>query len=215
MDFFSGGVGGLIGGVIGSLGAQQSNAAMSQAADRQMQFQERMSGTAHQREVADLRAAGLNPMLSVNAGASSPTGAMASQENVMDPVQQGISNAVEMKQRQQMNDSNVGVNEANEKYLNTRAVTESANASIAKEQEQQAKLQTQRIKAGQDAALKIAPAMPYIDAAGKVIGAGSNAVEAFGLWKGLKFLGQGKAIPGQGVLKDGTKFDLGTGKVLP
>lgn len=51
-----------------------------QLADQNRNWQERMANSAHQREIADLKAAGLNPVLSVTGGqgANTPTGSTAS-----------------------------------------------------------------------------------------------------------------------------------------
>lgn len=57
--------------------ANQNNQWSAEQAMKQMEFQERMSNTAHQREMADLKAAGLNPILSAKSGATSPSGAAA------------------------------------------------------------------------------------------------------------------------------------------
>lgn len=54
----------------------------SEEAEKQRLWEEQMANTAHQREVADLQAAGLNPVLSTNlSGSAVPTGAYASGSN--------------------------------------------------------------------------------------------------------------------------------------
>jgi len=75
------------------VGTLFSNASSAKQASANRAFQENMSDTAHQREVADLEAAGLNPILSANSGASTPGGAMGSTSsggNIGNPIEDAI-----------------------------------------------------------------------------------------------------------------------------
>lgn len=55
-----------------------ANSFNASEAEKQRQWEQMMSGSAHQRELADLRASGLNPILAANNGAAVPSGAAAS-----------------------------------------------------------------------------------------------------------------------------------------
>ena len=88
------------GGLLGAKGQRAANKANLQIAREQMDFQERMSNTAHQRQVKDLRAAGLNPILSAGgSGASTPQGALATMQNELAPMANSARNAAEQFQR--------------------------------------------------------------------------------------------------------------------
>lgn len=93
----------LAGGALGLAGGERQNAANAKMAHQQMEFQERMSGSAHQRQVADLRAAGLNPILSGTggSGASSPPGASATMGNSLGA---GASTALEARAAKRADD---------------------------------------------------------------------------------------------------------------
>ena len=91
----------LIGAAVSGYGAYRANRETRASTGRQMAFQERMSNTAHQRQMADLKQAGINPMLSARlGGASSPAGASYQASNIGAAAVEGYGKVSSAKQAQ-------------------------------------------------------------------------------------------------------------------
>lgn len=87
-------IGAAIGGLANVFGQKSANEKNEELSEDTRAWEERMANTAHQREIADLKAAGLNPMLSSHGGASTPTPPTARVENVFNDAGGTINSAM-------------------------------------------------------------------------------------------------------------------------
>lgn len=129
--------GSVIGGVMGAVGQNQQNQANIGLQNASENWMEHMSDTSHQREVSDLKAAGLNPILSANGGASTPS---APPVSVGSPVgaglagmESGLSSAIQLAKGMKdidVADSQKKLNEANATVATKNAGIKSAESDV-------------------------------------------------------------------------------------
>lgn len=131
-------------------------------ANEQMAFQERMSNTAYQRAMADMRRAGINPiMVSKLGGASTPTGAMAP---TPDFTQIGSKAMQAYSTAQQVKLMNAQTNNTNEqaKVHSTTADLNSAK-SLTEHQKAKTEQYIQQLKRAEITSKRIANSMSQFE----------------------------------------------------
>ncbi len=125
--------------------AAAANAASAESAARQMEFQREMSDTSYQRAVADLKAAGINPMLAaMKGGATTPGG--SSYQAQMPQVYDTFTPAVESYNKTQLSSAQTAQTEAQTGLTNTQVRQVEAATDKIREEIKNIPLEGNRLK---------------------------------------------------------------------
>lgn len=126
-------------------GAHKQNQAAQKEADKNRQFQADQSATAIQRQVADFRAAGLNPALAYGAGgASSATGSVAPVNNEIEQAVNGAKSwkisKDQLDMQKQQNEADLRIKNAQEAGIKAKNASD-ISSSLLMDQQRAATIQ--------------------------------------------------------------------------
>lgn len=201
-SILSGVAGSLISGGLNYLGASTANRKARDLADAQMYFQRVMRDTQHQAEVADLKAAGLNPVLSAtHGGAAVPGGASAPVVNELSGVGEAaegiVSSALAVKAAReqiallqaQKKKTDMETTESGTRILQNEAVTQLTDIQrkIANDQfdiQHVGKPGAMEVKEFENEAVDVLKANKILRWLLPILGYGSSALDTYKTFKG-------------------------------